>query len=68
VAAGMIVLTAMLAEAPVAVALGLIALLAFGGIASAVLGLGRVLHQVVEIVADRLGLIAVPAASSAERQ
>ena len=59
VAAGMIALTALQTDAPVSIAMGILALLAVGGMLSAVLGLGRVVHQVVEIVADRLGLTAL---------
>jgi len=59
VAAGMLGLTALLADAPVTIAMGILGLLATGGIVSAVVGLGRVVHQVVEIVADRLGLTAL---------
>jgi O-antigen biosynthesis protein len=53
------VLTAILVDAPVAVGMGIVAMLTVGGIASSVFGLGRVMHQVVEIVADRLGLTAL---------
>ena len=59
VAAGLVVLTALLVDAPVTLAVALLALLAVGGIVSGVIGLGRVMHQVVEIVADRLGLTAL---------
>ena len=59
VTAGMVVLTARVVDVPVTLALGVLGLLAVGGIASAVVGLGRVMHQVVEIVADRLGLTAL---------
>ena len=62
VAAGMVGLTALLVDAPVTVAIGILGLLAVGGIVSAVVGLGRVMHQVVEIVADRLGLTALAGA------
>ena len=55
----MIGLTAVLVDAPVTVAIGILGLLAVGGIVSAVVGLGRVMHQVVEHVADRLGLTAL---------
>jgi glycosyltransferase involved in cell wall biosynthesis len=59
VAAGLVGLTALLVEAPVTLAAALLGLLAVGGIVSSVIGLGRVMHQVVEIVADRLGLTAL---------
>jgi hypothetical protein len=59
VSAGMIGLTALLVDAPVTVAIGILGLLTVGGMVSAVFGLGRVMHQVVEIVADRLGLTAL---------
>jgi len=59
VAAGLVALTALLVDAPVTLAAALLGLLAVGGIISGVIGLGRVMHQVVEIVADRLGLTAL---------
>ena len=59
VSTGMMALTALLVDAPVTVAIGILGLLAVGGMVSAVFGLGRVMHQVVEIVADRLGLAAL---------
>jgi glycosyltransferase involved in cell wall biosynthesis len=62
VAIGMVALAALVTDIPVTVAMGLLGLLALGGIAGAVFALGRVMHQVVEIVADRLGLTALAAA------
>jgi O-antigen biosynthesis protein len=68
VAAGMIGLTGLLAEAPITLAIGILGLLAVGAMVSSVVGLGRVMHQVVEIVADRLGLTGLSAARGAAPQ
>jgi GT2 family glycosyltransferase len=62
VAIAMVGMAALVADLPVTIAIGLLSLLALGGVGSAVFGLGRVMHQVVEIVADRLGLTALTAA------
>jgi hypothetical protein len=62
-ALGLTALAVLFAEAPVMLAVGTLGLLALGAVASAVFGLGRVMHQVVEIVADRLGLTALAAAN-----
>ncbi len=59
VAAGLITVIAVLIDAPLAVAMSLLGLAALGGIVGAVVGLGRVMHQVVDIVAARLGLTAL---------
>jgi hypothetical protein len=59
VAAGLIALIAVLIDTPLAVAMSLLGLAALGGIIGAVVGLGRVMHQVVDIVAARLGLTAL---------
>lgn len=59
VTAGLMAMTTWLGEGVVAVVIGVLGLLAFVAVAGAVLGLAQVLHQVVEIVADRLGLTAL---------
>jgi glycosyltransferase involved in cell wall biosynthesis len=60
-AAASTVLAGLFVDVPVAVAVAILALLAAAGIGSAVFGLGRVMHHVVEIIADRLGLAALAA-------
>ena len=51
--------SALVADAPVTVAIAMLGLLVAAGIASAVFSLGRVMHQVVEIIANRIGLTAL---------
>lgn len=59
VAAGLTALAALLVDAPLTMAVAILGLLAVAGIGGAVFGLGRLMHQVVEIVAARLGLTAL---------
>jgi GT2 family glycosyltransferase len=53
------VVAAALGHPAAAVTVGAVTLAAAAGMMRAVIGLGRVMHQVVEIVADRLGLVEV---------
>ena len=57
--AGLVALSTLLAAVPMVIAASALAFLAVGGIGGAMIGLGRVMHQVVEIVADRSGLTAL---------
>jgi hypothetical protein len=54
--AALMVLSLLLGDVAMSIAAGGLVLLAVGAIAGGAIGLGRVMHQVVEIVADRIGL------------